>query len=229
MPEHTRDRHWRLIWLVMAALIVYGSLYPFQWLDNPQPWRTLLTVPSHVSRSDILGNVALFVPIGVSGALALRRWRIGGSLTVLASGGVLAMALQVAQLWTAGRTAALYDAAWNGAGLLAGLLVAQVWDRPLAARLRRSLSPRSAVAALVVAAWLASELVPWVPSLDWQHVKDNLRPLLGGPQSVSALAVLGAGLHTLVAGEALVVALGSIGALALLPLGGLLQIGRAHV
>jgi VanZ family protein len=227
MPEHTRERHWRLIWLVMAVLATYGSLYPFQWLDGPQPWRTLLTVPDHISRSDILGNVALFVPIGMSGALALRRWGFGGSVLVLASGGALAVALQVAQLWTAGRTAALYDAAWNGTGLLAGLVVAQVWNGPLAARLRGGLSSRTMIAALVVAAWIGSELVPWVPSLDWQHIKDNLRPLLGGLTGISGLTVLDACLRTLVAGEALAMAFGGLGGALVVPLGGVLLIGKA--
>jgi VanZ family protein len=227
MPEDTRERHWRLIWLVMAMLATYGSLYPFQWLDSPQPWRALLTVPGHVSRSDILGNVALFVPIGMSGALALRRWGLGGRVCVLAAGAALAVALQVAQLWTADRTAALYDAAWNGAGVLAGLLLAQAWDGPLAARLRAGASSQATIAALVVAAWIGSELVPWVPSLDWQHIKDNLRPLRGGLTGISGLAVLDACLRTLVAGEALAMAFGALGAALVVPLGGVLLIGKA--
>lgn len=228
MPQHSSEWHWRLLWLVVAVLAVYGSLYPFRWLDARQPWRVLLTVPAHVSRSDILGNVALFVPIGASGALALRRSRFG-SLFVLASGGALAVGLQVAQLWTSGRTAALYDAVWNVAGLVVGLLAARLLSGAPATRLRGDLAWGPATALLVVAAWFGSELLPLVPSLDWQHVKDNLRPLLRGLEGWSTLPMIGAGLRTLVAGEALVVALGMVGALALLPLGGLLLVGKAVV
>lgn len=229
MHEHIIERRWRLTWLALAGLAVYGSLYPFQWRASPLPWRTLLTVPEHISRSDILGNIALFVPLGVCGAAALSRWRVGGALVVLVSGVALAVALQVAQLWTAQRTAALYDAGWNAVGLLAGLLAMHLFGRTLAGRTRLGLASQQTVALLLVAAWLGSELLPWVPSLDWQHIKDNLRPLQAGMTGLSGLQTLDAGLRTLVAGEALSVAFGAAGPLVLLALCGLLLPGKALV
>lgn len=230
MYDPTHEQRWRLIGLAMVALAVYGSLYPFHLLNSPRPWQTLFDVPAHVSRGDILGNIALFVPIGACGALAQRRLRIGGALLVLAGGGALALTLQVAQLWAAQRTAALYDAAWNGVGLVAGLSLVALLRGPLTARLRQRLPPQSIIALLVVLAWLGSELLPWVPSLDWQHIKDNLRPLGTGASGIDILAAIDSGLRTAVAGEALTVAIGgAVGALLLLPLCGLLLLGKALV
>lgn len=226
MHPHIIERRWRLLWLALAGLAIYGSLYPFQGRAAPLPWRTLLAVPEHISRSDILGNIALFVPLGFCGALALRRGRV---LLVLISGGALAVALQVAQLWTAQRTAALYDAGWNVVGLLAGLLAARVFGRLAAGRHASALGSTRAVAALLMVAWLGSELLPWVPSLDWQHIKDNARPLLTGTASLSGWQVFDTGLRTVAACEVLAVGFGAAGSLALLPLGGLLLLGKALV
>ena len=228
--EQCPERRWQWVCLALVALVVYGSLYPFELLDHPHAWQTLLKVPAHVSRGDILSNIALFAPVGATGALALRRWRVGGLLLVLAGGCALALALQVAQLWFVQRTAALYDATWNGVGLAAGLMAAPLLRGRLTAPLYRWLPPHALIALLVVAAWLGSELLPWVPSLDWQHVKDNLRPLGTGTPGIDVLSVIDAGLRTAVAGEALtVLAGGTAGVLLLLPLCGLLLVGKAVV
>ncbi len=229
MQNTGSERRWLLLWLLMTSLVVYGSLYPFQWRPEPLPWQTLLVVPRHISRSDIIGNLALFIPYGFCGLLALRWPRPAALLAVLVTGLLLALALQVAQLWTMRRTAALYDAGWNGVGILAGLVVAQVASAWSAGRGPLRVSHERLAAFLVVAAWLGSELLPWVPSLDWQHVKDNLRPLLNGFSGLSILDATGAGLRTLVAGEALAVAFGPAGLLALLPLCGVLLAGKALV
>lgn len=228
MPTNIEQR-WRLMWLAVIALAVYGSLYPFHWRVSPLPWQTLLVVPDHISRSDILGNLLLFAPYGFCGLLALRRPRPAALLAVLVSGLLLALALQLAQLWTVRRTAALYDAGWNGVGVLAGLVAARVASAWSAGRGPLRVSHERLAALLVVAAWLGSELLPWVPSLDWQHVKDNLRPLLDGFSGLSGLEATGAGLRTLLAGEALAVAFGPAGLLALLPLCGVLLAGKALV
>lgn len=226
MPEDNHARHWRLIWLVLAVLATYGSLYPFQLLATPEPWRTLLTVPHDYDRGDVLGNVMLFVPFGLSGVMALRRWPLRGAVLVLVCGVALAVALQVGQLWIAARTAALSDAVWNSVGLVFGMGVATLYRDVLAKRI--AATPRLA-ASLIVAAWFVSHLLPWVPSLDWQHIKDNLQPLRAGLGGLSPLLIMEITIRALPAGEALAVAFGAAGALLFVPVAGLLLLGKALV
>ncbi len=229
MQNTGSERRWLLLWLLMTSLMVYGSLYPFQWRPEPLPWQTLLVVPRHISRSDIIGNLALFIPYGFCGLLALGRPRLTVMVLLVGSGALLALALQTLQLSVVGRTAALYDATWNTAGIVSGLLVALPARNWLTGRGPMAIQPERLTALLVVLAWLASEWLPWVPSLDWQHVKDNLRPLLQGLAHLSSLQILAAALGPLVAGEALIVALGSAGVLGLLPLSGLLLAGKVVI
>lgn len=102
----------------MLALISYASVWPFDFAPVaaqrlPQLWdfRQILLV-------DALENVAAFVPVGfVLGAAhgLARRWR--DSLVAIA----VAVLLQIIQLWLPVRSPALYDALFNGIGLLAGL------------------------------------------------------------------------------------------------------------
>lgn len=215
--------------MVFAALIAYGSLYPFQWLATPRPWQTLLAVPHDIDRGDVLGNVMLFVPLGLSGAMALRRWPLGGTLLLLVCGVALAVALQVAQLWTGGRTAALYDAAWNSAGLVVGIVLATLYLQVLAKRASANFATPRLAALLIVAAWFASHLLPWVPSFDWQHIKDNLKPLRAGLDGISPLLTMEIAIRALPAGEALAVAFGAVGALLFVPAAALLLLGKAVV
>ncbi len=64
------------LWYVTAALIAYGSLYPFQFAapaDNDSLFHILMAGDKHpASLADILGNIVLFVPYGLTGILALR-------------------------------------------------------------------------------------------------------------------------------------------------------------
>src|SRR5690606_26010411 len=127
-PRASRSREPRmvalpLLLLIVAALIVYGSLYPFEFAlanaDSRALHRLLTIDPLGTSRSDILANVALFVPFGLVGVTAaggqsLRPMRI---LLVLLFGLALAVALQVAQLFIPSRVPTLTDVVWNGLGL----------------------------------------------------------------------------------------------------------------
>ncbi|OAN38221.1 teicoplanin resistance protein VanZ [Chloroflexus islandicus] len=123
--------------LPVLALIFALTLYPFAFSDSlpPQPALTLITGLSHVF--DMLQNVLLFTPLGIAlhwllaGMGAGRRGQMVGALLVA---GGLALAIEVAQLFIPGRTAALVDVLANagGAALGSGRLaqpVAPVVDR----------------------------------------------------------------------------------------------------
>jgi glycopeptide antibiotics resistance protein len=80
---------------------------------------------AHPSLPNAIGNVLLFVPLGV--VLSLRRW--GGTSAVLA-GLALSASIEIAQLLIPGRTTSTADVIWNTLGAAAGwTAAASAWRR----------------------------------------------------------------------------------------------------
>ncbi|SHL78817.1 VanZ like family protein [Nitrosospira sp. Nsp11] len=165
---------------VIVVLIAYGSLYPG---DISEPgagavkqfltdWNLL------TSRGDMLGNVALFFPLGMAGILFTRKRsdsRIGVA-TLLFLALIYSFGLQLAQVWLPSRSAALADVAWNMVGTAAGIATAHLIATRSSAR-GQPLDVPSLVPLVVLVLWLLTELLPLVPSLDIQKFKDALKPL----------------------------------------------------
>lgn len=159
--------------IAVALLITYGSLYPFNFASPPNGIlaRLFSDLDSMGSRGDILGNIGLFLPWGVIGVLAMPPGK--AFYWTLASGFALAFGVQIAQVWTPGRTPALYDVIWNMVGCVIGMALGHyLRGRP------RLLSAKPAGAVLLLAAWVLVEWLPLVPSLDLQLIKDHLKALL---------------------------------------------------
>lgn len=177
----------RFLLLLVLALIAYGSLYPFDFVMRPDAMAevvALFAAPSlQMQRGDLVGNLLLFVPYGFLVALAARSDRRPGRTYLLhaAAGMLVAVGVQVVQIWLPSRVPALGDAAINAGGMALGFVLGQ-----LALRLRPSLADARHVAALVplglMLAWLAYQWFPLVPTLDWQNVKNALKPLLLTPR-----------------------------------------------
>ena len=116
------------IFLIFGVLIAYGSLYPFHF-TVPQPhdaaWMALFHNWSmFTNKADVLGNIALFIPFGGAGVFAIGQ-RAGmpvriAAITLLSL--VLALVLQVAQIYVPERSASLADVIWNMVGTAAGIL-----------------------------------------------------------------------------------------------------------
>lgn len=173
-----------LQWLMLLslALIVYGSLYPFDF-SRPQSidWRSFFARPQlQFSRPDMLGNILLFVPFGVFATMRGRRFWMRASAALI-FGIALAIGLQLLQTYIPLRTAALADAAWNAIGLILGIAVGYFIRRHGALA---GFDTREAAWARFgfLALWVSAELLPFVPTLDWQTLKDGLKPLLLSPQ-----------------------------------------------
>lgn len=168
-----------------AGFIVYGSLYPFT-LRAPSAGGMVLALPPPPwamppgGRGDILANLLLYVPFGLLTALALpARLPAGLRLAVAGlSGAALSLGIEVAQLSIAGRTSSSWDVLCNTLGMLAGAVLALVGGARGLDRRRLVAEP---VAALLVLAWLAYRFYPYVPALDLQAWRDNLKPLLLDP------------------------------------------------
>ncbi|MEO5655515.1 MAG: VanZ family protein, partial [Nitrosospira sp.] len=165
---------------VIVVLIAYGSLYPG---DISQPdagaiKQFLTDWNLFTSRGDMLGNVALFFPLGMAGILFTRKRfdsRIGFA-TLLFLALIYSFSLQLAQVWLPSRSAALADVAWNMVGIAAGVATAHLMATRLSAR-GQPLDIASLVPLVVLVLWLLTELLPLVPSLDIQKFKDALKPL----------------------------------------------------
>jgi VanZ family protein len=202
----------RMLALLCVALVVHGSLYPWQFAAPPSFGVALAAMLADrhwwTGYGDVIGNVVLFMPLAAIGWLALHeaRWtRRQAAAVVLFAGTLLAFALQVLQIAVPARHAALSDVLWNAVGLGSGLGVAASIEplRRLGARWHppgRRAARGEPLALALAMLWLALQWWPFVPTLDWQHVKDALRPLAAGVarwhwpgffDTALALAVLG--------------------------------------
>jgi VanZ family protein len=166
------------------VLVAHGSVYPWHF-ERPVGLGDAVRQLFQATRlwtglGDVTGNIVLFVPLGVLGKLLLDRSSIPPALHVpalLASGVPFALALQLVQIFVPSRDAAVSDVLWNAIGLLIGFAAARVIVRATP-WLARVAGPLSYPAAAMIGLWLAIELWPFVPTIDWQHVKDALKPLL---------------------------------------------------
>jgi len=184
----------RFLFYSSVFLILYGSLYPFDFsldaLSGEAIERFLYKWSLFSSRGDELGNIALFVPYGFLGILSLgsRRNLTPAILALTVFGLMLAAWLQVLQLIIPSRDAALGDVAWNFAGIAVGILLASP-RRVRESLLQRSVGQSQLIAVLFLGCWLIAELAPFVPSLDLQSIKDSIKPLWQS-SSFSLLALL---------------------------------------
>jgi len=183
----------RWLTLLCLLLVTHGSLYPWKFARPASfalAWEHMMHQATWwTGRGDVVGNVALFVPLGALGWILLGsciRSPLRRGAGLLAAGVAFAFALQVAQIFVPARDAAWSDVVWNTLGLLVGLLFAAPLSRlpiePLRAQALR-------LPLAFVALWLALQWWPFVPRLDWQHMKDALKPLLLHPQWRSADAI----------------------------------------
>ncbi len=125
----------RIVVLVLtcfwALALVYGSLVPLNYrpLDWEETFRRAREIPflelGVQSRADWVANGLLFFPLGLLGAASLG-WTGGtgrrtcGCIIAAAGGCLLAMALEVTQLWFPGRTVSQNDVLAEILGSCAG-------------------------------------------------------------------------------------------------------------
>ena len=175
------------LWIGFAAVIVFGSLYPFDFqarsLDPFLISAFLETCCGRPGRGDVLGNVILFAPYGFLGMVSAGA---GASMLrqagfVLITGLALALLLQVIQLYLPSRDENLQDVAWNTIGLAGGLVFGLISHKQVVSA-RGQWRDLALVPCLLIGCWIAYRLLPLVPSIDWQEIKDSLKPLFLYPR-----------------------------------------------
>ncbi|MBI5852713.1 MAG: VanZ family protein [Planctomycetes bacterium] len=184
------DRRLLVLWLLVAAGIAYGSLYPFDF-DKPlleggfvaALRESLLAFPS---RGDLLSNLVLYLPFGMVGALALRGTgsRAQAFALVLGAGALLSCAVESVQLFVVDRNTSAFDVALNLASTAVGAIFGFALQPERFAFAAR-LGVRDRMALVLAASGIAYRLAPFVPTLDLQHVKDAVKAVLAGGFSPS--------------------------------------------
>ncbi|MEO8300268.1 MAG: VanZ family protein [Rhizomicrobium sp.] len=170
--------------IVVVAAIAYGSLYPFAFHDRGSLGADISHLagtwmrPSQ-SRGDTLANLLLYMPFGLTIALALAPARFKFRTLILAAigGALLSLGIELAQFFDAGRVSTLSDFYLNVAGTLAGAALAGTAGAGWAKASWPSGSA-PAFARLLLLAWIGWRLYPYVPTIDLHKYWHSVRPLL---------------------------------------------------
>lgn len=171
--------------LLYAALLIYGSWYPFAWNASPAaPFTFLHTLPAHLDKGDIVQNVLVYMPFGLLVvAWCGRRLPFAAALLLSAVGGTaLSMGIEIAQQYLPARVPSLVDVAMNFGGSVIGALLGALVSRHTAPgatllRLRDGWfrpGPLASTGLVVIGLWLLSQTSPLVPSLDIAQLRGKL-------------------------------------------------------
>ncbi len=186
-----------MIYLFFAsfAVVMYGTLYPFTFLADAHTGGLVEAFLNSMfvrpGRGDILSNVILFLPFGFFGMQALsdRIPKFFRYALIFGLGAATSLGIECAQYYTPSRTTSLYDLGLNTISTLIGAAGGRINWQGLVGGGTGGVRPRSIFPVFLVAAWLGYRLFPYVPTIDFQHVKDALKPLLA-IESVPAVDVL---------------------------------------
>lgn len=186
-------RWWLLMWLAFAT---HGSLYPWLFaapVSLADEWTRMMHQPSWWTGGfDVVGNIVLFVPVGVLG------WRLSceppgrlawRALALLAAGWAFAFALQLVQLYLPTRDAQWSDVVWNCVGLAAGMLLS---SRLPVAQLARWAPPALRVPGAMALLWGFLQWWPLAPHASRRQIAYSLQWLWQDPRwsSMTALQVI---------------------------------------
>ena len=172
--------------ILIVALIVYGSLYPwqFQFAGAPaNPLPVLLTSwPSAwggYALRDAAVNVLLYLPFGAAAMWALSRRMplLMGGLVVLLGAMALSGGMEMLQVYVPGRVCSLFDVLCDTLGAGLGMAVALVYHPAPGGRPRRAAIP--AASALLLALFAGYQMYPFFPVLSRTWLRNAVGRLLG--------------------------------------------------
>ncbi len=171
-------RRFAIVLAGLIGLIVYGSLYPFDFAVIEFPggaFHTLLsTWPERTSTGDLLANILLYIPFGFTAVLCWRGPRPLRALAAIMAGIVLSLSLEFLQLFDMSRWATMSDVRSNIAGAVlgtaAGLIFERLWKPVPQTPLRLRPYPL-----LLAVCWAGYRFFPYAPVIDlhkyWRAVR----------------------------------------------------------
>jgi VanZ family protein len=176
--------------LLIAALLAYGSLYPFHFeftstAGNPvvvllHGWPAVWT--RNILR-DLVLNVFIYTPLGFAAAFTFRRAhsRSIAAAAAVACGFFLSVSMELLQVYVPGRDPSLTDLSTNTIGAGAGAAFALYFEATLRRIGQQRQSPFRISALLLLACWVVSQLYPFFPEIGFTHMRQVWAMMLRHP------------------------------------------------
>lgn len=196
-----------VLWIGSAIFIVYGTTIPFRFISDRTVvlhhlarvvWNPFVSPDTRhrVPIPDFVGNVLLFAPFGCLGMWALRRPRVAfvKAALIVATGALLSIAVEAAQLFTVDRISSVADVFANtlgaAAGATAGILLGASAEAFVANAAAAGLADVTAFYPLVIATlvMLAGAWEPFDVTLDVGSLMPKLRLFLRDPVQFGVLS-----------------------------------------
>lgn len=178
------NRNYVLGTLVVLAGIVYVSLYPFHWrathlIGGPFHQFALSWDRWPESRGDFIANVLLYLPWGFFCVRSFGRakpawWRV---FLATALGAALSVTMEISQFYIAERYTDMRDVYSNTLGAALGAIAGLAFTANSRVNILRELRIEP-FPALLLAAFVAARLYPFVPVIDAHKYLAAVRPLL---------------------------------------------------
>jgi VanZ family protein len=175
-----------LLAALTAVVIVYGSLYPFDFRVPEGEGAVSALLHSRAiilsSHGDFVANVLLYMPLGWFGIQSMpRRMSVSLRLFLMVIGGtMISLTMELAQYYDAGRVTAINDIYTNLLGTitgsLGGIYLSGRWRVPLIAEILEKPIP-----AMIIVAWAGYRFYPYVPTIDLHKYWNALKPVILNP------------------------------------------------
>jgi VanZ family protein len=216
------------IWLIVIAVIVYGSLYPWDFHSRQLPASPPVILvhawPKTIDRDavqDIAVNVAIYLPLGLFGFLGLRQNMRATSAVVVTVliGLALSSSVEMSQLFIPERDCSAADVISNGAGTAIGAALGFLYQSCLRRWGNREGGGflRLSSTVVLVYTWLAYQVFPFLPVPSRTRLTEKLDAVFA-VHSVSRVEMVTTYVEWLVLGQLLASLLGSERARRFLPL-----------
>lgn len=177
------------ILIILMFLITYGSLYPFDFsmpvIKSDMEISIFFASLAGYSKGDLLQNVLLFIPLGFVGPFL--RSPSGKKLpdfvyavVFLSFGFMFAIFVQILQIYVPSRVPGLGDSFVNLAGSIVGY-IGGLFFKKHAESVHTELRVNDIFIMILLSSWVAYKLFPFIPTIDWQNIKNGLKPLLLNP------------------------------------------------
>jgi VanZ family protein len=196
----------RRLLLLGIALIVYGSLYPWEFQTHPgrilvpTRWRHLL---SGFALRDAVVNLVLYLPLGLAGYLVLPRAAGAGPRIALVTCAafLLSACIESGQLFMRSRVAAPIDVLMNTAGAAAGAYLGLLRGTLLPLE-HQAVRRRDWTALLLLPCWVAAVCFPFLPVVRASTISQKVTSFLQ-TDPFNPGGILGAALVWYLAGHVL--------------------------
>lgn len=171
----------RGIFLFSLFIIVYGSLFPFDFYYvnwKNEGYKMLFSTSVFGGKSfDIINNILLFIPLGFASSVLISRYKDKQKyyLYLYLCTFILALGIQLLQIYIPQRTPAFYDVFWNMVGTSIGILFAGIMKRFYPHILK---SDNKIALFILLTAWIFFLLTPFIFTFKMDLILQNISSLL---------------------------------------------------